>query len=190
VKMKQPSPVQNMQAHEGEYSSFCTTIDSLIDRLGIVVSWLNSILVVNIVVQVVLRYLLGEGKIWLEELEWHFYAVIIMVGLSYGLVSDTHVRLDIFNRKFSRVKKEYVDLFGLIFLVLPFFTIMFYHGLGFVATAWHVNESSPHPLGLPYWWIIKSLIPLTMFLVIMAALSRIVRAVAVIFRIRKEQGQR
>jgi TRAP-type mannitol/chloroaromatic compound transport system permease small subunit len=113
-----------------------------------------------------------------------------MVGLSYGLVSDTHVRLDIFNRKFSRVKKEYVDLFGLIFLVLPFFTIMFYHGLGFVATAWHVNESSPHPLGLPYWWIIKSLIPLTMFLVIMAALSRIVRAVAVIFRIRKEQGQR
>jgi TRAP-type mannitol/chloroaromatic compound transport system permease small subunit len=188
--MKQPGPALNMQANEYEYSSFCAAIDSFIDKLGIAVSWLNAVLVLNIVVQVVLRYLLGEGKIWLEELEWHLYAVIIMVGLSYGLVSDTHVRLDILHRKFSRAKKEYVDLFGMIFLVLPFFIIMFSHGLGFLATAWHVNESSPHPLGLPYWWIIKSFIPLTMFLVIMAALSRIVRAVAVIFQIRKEQGQR
>jgi TRAP-type mannitol/chloroaromatic compound transport system permease small subunit len=188
--MKQPGPAVHVQAGELEYSRFCTTIDSFIDRIGIAVSWLNSVLVVNIVVQVILRYLLGEGKIWLEELEWHLYAVIIMVGLSYGLVSDTHVRLDILHRKFSRAKREYVDLFGMIFLVLPFFTIMFFHGLGFVGTAWHVNESSPHPLGLPYWWIIKSFIPLTMFLVILAALSRIVRAVAVISRIRKEQGQR
>jgi hypothetical protein len=85
--MKQPSPVQNMQAHEGEYSSFCTTIDSLIDRLGIVVSWLNSILVVNIVVQVVLRYLLGEGKIWLEELAFlcgdHHGGALLRPGVGY-----------------------------------------------------------------------------------------------------------
>jgi TRAP-type mannitol/chloroaromatic compound transport system permease small subunit len=179
-----------MLANESEDLTFCTTIDAFIERLGITVSWLNTILVVNIVVQVILRYLLGEGKIWLEELEWHLYAVIIMVGLSYGLVSDTHVRMDILHRKFSRINKEYVELFGMAFLVLPFFIIMLYHGLGFLATAWHVNESSPHPLGLPYWWIIKSFIPLTMFLVILAALSRIVRAVAVIVQIKKGQRSR
>jgi TRAP-type mannitol/chloroaromatic compound transport system permease small subunit len=61
--------------------------------------------------------------------------------------------------------------------------------MGFVATAWHVSESSPHPLGLPCWWIIKAFIPLTMFLVILAALSRIVRAVLVIIRIKKERPQ-
>ena len=185
--MKQADPLKDVQAEAGEYTMFCTAIDAFIDRLGIAVSWLNSILVVNIVVQVILRYLLGEGKIWLEELEWHLYAVIIMAGLSYGLVSDTHVRLDILYRKFSRAKKEYVDLLGMLFLVLPFFTIMLFHGLGFVATAWHVNERSPHPLGLPYWWIIKAVLPLTMLLVILAALSRIVRSAAILIRIRREQ---
>jgi TRAP-type mannitol/chloroaromatic compound transport system permease small subunit len=172
-----------------ERSKFCTAVDSFIDRLGSAVCWLNSILVLNIVVQVILRYALGEGKIWLEELEWHFYAVLLLVGLSYCLVSDTHVRLDIFYRKFSKAKKEYVDLLGMLFLVLPLFTILFYHGLGFVGTAWHVNESSPHPLGLPYWWIIKAFIPLTMFLVIIAAASRIVRAVLVLKQIKEETRQ-
>jgi TRAP-type mannitol/chloroaromatic compound transport system permease small subunit len=178
-----------MQEKRRELPKFCKTIDSFIERLGSVVCWLNSILVVNIVVQVILRYALGEGKIWLEELEWHFYAVLILVGLSYCLVSDNHVRLDIFYRKFPATKKEYVDLFGMIFMVLPLFTVLFYHGLDFVATAWHVSESSPHPLGLPCWWIIKAFIPLTMFLVIVAALSRIVRAVMVIIQIKKEQPE-
>jgi TRAP-type mannitol/chloroaromatic compound transport system permease small subunit len=168
---------------------FCAVIDAFLDRLGSVACWLNSFLVVNIVVQVVLRYALGEGKIWLEELEWHFYAVLILTGLSYCLVSDTHVRLDIFYRKFTPTKREYVDLFGMTFLVLPFFFVVFFHGLGFLATAWHVNESSPHPLGLPYWWIIKAFIPLTMFLVILAALSRIVRAIGIIYQINKERRQ-
>jgi TRAP-type mannitol/chloroaromatic compound transport system permease small subunit len=48
---------------------------------------------------------------------------------------------------------------------------------------------SPHPLGLPYWWIIKAFIPLTMFLVLLAALSRIVRAAVVITQIKKERRQ-
>ncbi len=168
---------------------FCTAIDTFIKRLGSATCWLNTILVVNIVVQVILRYALGEGKIWLEELQWHFYAVLFLVGLSYCLTTDTHVRLDIFHRKFSAAQKEYVDLFGMLFMVLPFFSILFFHGLDFMATAWHVNESSPHPLGLPYWWIIKAFIPATMFLVILAALSRIVRAVVVLKQISKQQRQ-
>jgi TRAP-type mannitol/chloroaromatic compound transport system permease small subunit len=169
---------------------FSTAIDAFIERLGSATCWLNSILVVNIVVQVFLRYAMGEGKIWLEELEWHFYAVLLLVGLSYCLVSDTHVRLDIFYQRFSPKKKEYVNLFGMLFLVLPFFSILFFHGLGFVATAWHVNESSPHPLGLPYWWIIKAFIPLTMALVILAAISRIVRSVVIIRQSRKVEMAR
>ena len=167
----------------------CATIDTFIERLGSATYWLNSILVVNIVVQVFLRYVLGSGKIWLEELEWHLYAVLFLVGLSYCLVTDKHVRLDIFYRNFSIAKKEYVDLLGMVFLVLPLFTVLFYHGLSFVATAWHVNESSPHPLGLPYWWIIKAFIPLTMFFVLLAALSRIVRAVAVLIHINRAKRQ-
>ncbi len=178
-----------MQESQQELPRICRFIDSFMERLGSAVCWLNSILVVNIVVQVLLRYVLGEGKIWLEELEWHFYGVLLLVGLSYCLASDTHVRLDVFYRRFSVVQKEYVDLFGMLFLVLPLFAVLFFHGLGFLATAWSVNESSPHPLGLSYWWIIKSFIPLTMFLVVLAALSRIIRALVIIVNVKNEGKQ-
>jgi TRAP-type mannitol/chloroaromatic compound transport system permease small subunit len=179
-----------MQTKGSDLPRYCTGIDAFIERLGSAICWLNSILVINIVVQVILRYVLGEGKVWLEELEWHFYAVLFLVGLSYCLTTNTHVRLDIFQRKFSETKKEIIDLLGMIFLVLPFFSILVYHGLDFLATAWHVSESSPHPLGLPCWWFIKAFIPVTMFLVILAAFSRIVRSVVVLRRIKAEKRQR
>ncbi len=178
-----------MQEKGRHLPRFCTSIDAFIEWLGSVTCWLNAILVLTIVVQVVLRYALGEGKVWMEELEWHFYAVLFLVGLSYCLAADTHVRLDIFHRNFSEAKKETIDLFGMIFMVLPFFSILLYHGLDFLATAWHVSESSPHPLGLPCWWIIKAFIPVTMFLVILAALARIVRAVSVLKQIKTERRQ-
>lgn len=178
-----------MQETTRNLPKFCTAIDNFIKWLGSIFCWLNSILIINIVVQVVLRYALGEGKVWLEELEWHFYAVLFLIGLSYCLVADTHVRLDVFQRKFSESKREYIDLFGMLLFVIPFFSILFFHGIDFVATAWHVNECSPHPLGLPCWWIIKGFIPVTMFLVLLAALSRIVRAVVVLVQIRKERRQ-
>ncbi len=179
-----------MQESQRHLPRFCKGIDTFLERLGSVTCWLNTILMINIVVQVILRYALGEGKVWMEELEWHFYAVLFLVGLSYCLAVNTHVRLDIFYRKFSESKKEYVDLFGMLLLVLPFFAILFFHGLDFVATAWHVSENSPHPLGLPCWWIIKGFIPVTMFLVLLAAISRIVRAIAVIIQVRQERRGR
>ncbi len=166
----------------------CRLIDSFITRLGDAASWLYTLLVINIVVQVILRYALGEGKIWLEELEWHLYGICIMLGLSYCLTANAHIRLDIFYRNFSLLKQEVIELSGMLIFVLPLFVILFFHGLDFLKHAWHVNESSPHPLGLPYWWIIKSVIPISMFLMIMAALSRAVRSLAVIFQLFKQKG--
>ncbi len=168
--------------------AFSIIMDRFVERLGDAVSWLYSLLVINIVVQVLLRYVLGEGKIWLEELEWHLYGICIMLGLSYCLVMNAHIRLDIFHRNFSTVKKETIELFGMILFVLPLFFILFFHGVGFVQNAWHVNESSPHPLGLPFWWIIKSVIPISMFLMILAAVSRVLRSLAIIYQHFQERG--
>ena len=157
-----------------------TLVDKFIRRLGQYLAWLNTALVINIVIQVVLRYALGEGKIWLEELQWHFYGICILTGISYCLVQDAHIRLDVFHRNFSERKKSYIEFFGMLILVLPLFTILFLHGLGFVQSAWHVGESSPHPLGLPWRWLIKSVIPASMFLIILGALSRMYSSALVI----------
>lgn len=160
---------------------FCQVIDGLIRRIGKTVAWLYFLLVFNILVQVILRYLLGEGKIWLEELEWHLYGVCIMFGIAYCVTEDAHIRLDLLYQRFSPRKKEIVDFFGNLFLVLPLVTILFFHGVSFVETAWRVNEMSPHPLGLPWRWLIKSIIPISMVLIAVSSLSRMVRSAYIIF---------
>lgn len=167
----------------------CRIVDSFIKRLGDAVSWLYPLLILNIVVQVFMRYVLSGGRVWLEELEWHLYGICIMVGLSYCLVVNAHVRLDIFHRKLSPLKKEVIELIGMLLFVIPLFTILFFHGIDFLQHAWHVNEKSPHPLGLPYWWIIKSVIPTSMFLMVMAAFSRAIRSIAFIYQFYMEKGK-
>mgnify|MGYP001548798934 FL=1 len=166
----------------------CTITDRFIHSLGNTAAWLYTLLVINIVVQVILRYALGEGKIWLEELEWHLYGIGIMLGLSYCLVTNAHIRLDIFHRNFSLMTQEIIELLGVLIFVLPLFVILFFHGMDFLKHAWQVNESSPHPLGLPCWWIIKSVIPVAMFLMILAAASRALRSVSIIIQLMKHKG--
>ena len=168
---------------------FCRMIDGFIRHMGKTICWLNSILVINILIQVILRYALGEGKIWLEELQWHFYGICIMLGIAYCIFDDAHIRLDIFHRKFSPRKKAYVEFFGTFFLILPLIIVLLMHGLDFVESAWRVNETSPHPLGLPWRWIIKSFIPIGMFLIILTSVSRMVRAAAVIFLKNRAIGE-
>jgi len=167
---------------------FCRKIDGFINGLGRAIAWLISLLVINIIVQVFMRYALGEGKIWLEEMQWHLYSICIMFAIPYCIVSDAHVRLDLLHHKFSPVKKEYVEFFGILFFILPLISILLMHGLDFVESAWRVNEKSAHPLGLPWRWMIKSVIPVSMFLIIAASVSRMVRSAAIILRKNRVKG--
>ncbi|RMG57408.1 MAG: TRAP transporter small permease subunit [Deltaproteobacteria bacterium] len=163
----------------------CLVLDGWVKKIGEWASWLNGILVIVIIVQVVLRYVFGRGLVSLEELEWHLYAVGIMLGLSYCLTTDSHIRLDIFHVNFSRRTKEVVEVLGILFLVLPFAFIVFAHSLDFVYESIRVNEHSDAPLGLPFRWIIKSFIPIGFGLLMVAGLSRAIRGVAYLVGARR-----
>ena len=150
-------------------------VDSFIRVVGHVVCWFNAALLVFIMAQVVLRYGFSNGQIALEELQWHFYSTAVMVGLSYALVNDTHVRVDIFYSRFSDPGKRIIDIISVLFFILPFTYVIFYHSLPFVADAWRVNEASDSSDGLPYRFVIKSVIPISFGLLGLAALSRLMR---------------
>jgi len=160
---------------------FCRIIDATIRKIGEKISWINYVLVLNIIVQVFFRYVLNQGQIWLEDLEWHFYGLFIMVSLSYCITEDSHIRMDIIYDKLSPKKKAYVELFGMLVLSIPILIILIYHGYNFVEMAWKLSEKSPHPLGLPYRWIIKSVLPISIFLMLMASISKLIKAFVTIF---------
>ena len=158
-------------------NKFSDVLDNVIRSIGHIVMWTNFVLIFVIILQVVLRYGFGRGLVVLEEVQWHLYAIGIMFGASYSQMLDSHIRVDIIHARLSEKWKLRWDLFGTLFLLLPFIVIIFHQSLDFVHESWRVNEHSDAPMGLPWRWAIKSVIPISFALLIVATLSRLARIV-------------
>ncbi|MEN8211526.1 MAG: TRAP transporter small permease subunit [Thermodesulfobacteriota bacterium] len=153
----------------------CDSLDKLIMGIGHVVMWTNGVLIFVIILQVILRYGFGHGLVILEELQWHLYALGIMFGASYAMTMDSHIRVDIIHARLSTKWQNRWDLFGIFFLLLPFVIIIFHQSLDFVYESWRVNERSDAPMGLPFRWLIKGVIPVSFSLLGISVISRAIR---------------
>ncbi|WP_163833945.1 TRAP transporter small permease subunit [Spartinivicinus ruber] len=158
------------------------SVNQWVRRLGELISWVYALLILTIVLQVILRKGFASGLIILEELQWHLYAIGFMFGMAYAQVQDSHIRVDLFYQRFSKKTQHLIEIFGLLLLVMPFITIVFLHSLDFVEDSWRINESSPAPAGLPYRWLIKSIIPTAFLLLAITVLARIYRELLLLVR--------
>jgi len=156
-------------------------LDWLIRTIGDAVSWLWLVLMLIIVTNVTLRYAFGEGRVELEELQWHFYAVGFLFGLSYCMVFDSHVRVDIFHARFRLRTKAWVELFGILLFLTPFIYFILRYSIPFVERAYSIGEVSDAPGGLPMRWLIKAALPAAFCLLALSTLSRLLRVTALLF---------
>lgn len=154
------------------------TCDQWVRRISRVVMWVNLLLVAVIIIQVVWRYGFNGGHPKLEELQWHLYAIAVMFGLSYAQVENSHIRVDVLAMHFGPRAKAFWEVVGICLFLLPFLYVVLYHSIGFVEDAWRTAERSDAPLGLPYRWLIKSVIPISFALLAVAAIARLGRAFA------------
>ncbi|UXP34137.1 TRAP transporter small permease subunit [Reichenbachiella agarivorans] len=146
-------------------------IDRFTEKTGQAVSYLSLILVILIGIDVVLRYALNWTSSANQELEWHLFAVLFLLGSAYTLKHDKHVRVDLFYSRFSAKNKAWVNFFGTLIFLVPFCLVVFYTSLSFVADAWHVQESSPEPGGLPHRFLVKATIPIGAGLLLLQGIS-------------------
>ena len=160
-------------------------LDRFITSIGEKTAWLNVVLIVVIITQVVLRYVFSKGLVSLEELQWHLYAVVIMIGLSYCTTHDAHIRLDLLHHRFPQRRKEVVDILGTVFLLMPMVILMLMHSWPFVAESFRIKEASDSVVGLPYRWVVKSFLLIGFGLLGLAGLSRVIRAVAFLMRLSR-----
>ena len=142
------------------------------------ISWI--VLVAVIILNVVLRYVFTNSNVALEELQWHLYAYAFMIGVAYCLVQDQHVRVDVIAEHWPAKRRAWIDLVAMLLLVMPFAYAVGTSAIPFVEFSHKLNETSRSPGGLPYRWLIKSVIPLSMALLFLAAFARALRMVAVI----------
>ena len=156
--------------------SFLTSIVTIITTKT---AWINMLVMFTILVQVTLRYGFHAGEAWVDEFIWHLYA-FFMFGLSYAITTDSHIRVDIMHMKFTRRKQRIIEVLGIVFLIMPFTIIIFDHSIGWVHHSFMANEFSENTTGLPYRWVVKSLLPISLVLIFIASLSELIKNVVLL----------
>lgn len=149
-------------------------IDKTIKYLGYFTSFILALLVLLVVYDATMRYLFSEGSTALQELEWHFFDVVILLGIAYTMKHASHVRVDIFYERYSKKTQLLVDILSSLFFILPFSFLIIYIGIDFVHLSFVQHEASSDPGGLKFRWIVKSLMPLSFVFLSLQALRDIV----------------
>lgn len=152
-------------------------IDRFSDWLGSLTAVLFLLMLVNVFVDVVLRYAFNIVYIGAQEMEWHLFAAMFMLAVPYTLKEEGHVRVDLLYERMPKSVKNWIDIGGGLILLLPFCLLVGYYGLGFAKEAYLLGETSGDPGGLPARWIIKSVIPIAFFATAIAGVGMILGAV-------------
>ncbi|KEA63980.1 TRAP dicarboxylate transporter, DctQ subunit, unknown substrate 6 [Marinobacterium lacunae] len=152
--------------------------EGIVDFLGRYSSLIWVVLMLLIVGNVLMRYVLGTNFIALEELQWHMFAVGFMLALSYCIVHDDHVRVDVVAENLSLRTRAVIELLGIAIFFLPFCGFILTYAWPFVERSFQIGEVSAAPGGLPARWIIKSVILFAFTLMILAALARFLRVLS------------
>ena len=143
-------------------SAIAHFIHHLSEITGRIVAWLVVFLVCLTFYDVLMRYLFNAGSVALQELEWHLFSVVLLLGASYTLKHREHVRVDLIyaSTRLSDRYRDCFDLVGNLCFLLPFCTLIIVSSMPFIETAYLAAEHSPDPGGLNYRWLLKAMIPL------------------------------
>jgi TRAP-type mannitol/chloroaromatic compound transport system permease small subunit len=155
-------------------------IDSLNERIGHIVSWLTTVLVIVVCYDVFTRYLLRKTSIAVQELEWHLFAVVFLIGSAYTLRHDRHVRVDVLYGRLNERQRAWINLIGGVIFLIPFCLLVIYTSSDFVINSFLIRETSPDPGGLPARYILKACIPAGFILLLLQGLSMIFRSVLIL----------
>jgi len=153
-------------------------IDTFTKKIGFLTAVLAILLAVLIGYDALMRYFFSGGSIALQELEWHLFDIIFLFGLSYALKHDKHVRVDILFSHYSTETKAMVQIFSMLFLLIPF-SLFFLNGTYEMMVQSYVqNEVSSDPGGLAYRFVIKAVLFVAFILLVLQAVSETIKAFA------------
>lgn len=180
--LESPPPEHDLHHHtELPETALSRALDAFIGGLGRFFSWFWLATMAVILVSVIMRYAFGQGSILLEELAWHLFGFAWPVGLAYTLVSDDHVRVDVLHERMPLKAQAWIEIVGLVALLLPFLVLVIYYSIPYAYDSFARGEASQAPSGLPYRFLLKSIIPVSMGLLIVAVVARLSRCTALLF---------
>lgn len=153
-------------------------IDRLNEVVGKTVFWLVLAAVLVSSVNAVVRYALHtSSNAWLE-LQWYFFGAIFLLCSGYTLLRNEHIRIDVVNARLSRKTRNWIEIVGGLFFLLPLAVGMVWLSWPVFMNAFVSGEVSSNAGGLVR-WPARLLIPIGFLLLSLQAVSELIKRVAV-----------
>jgi TRAP-type mannitol/chloroaromatic compound transport system permease small subunit len=153
---------------------FCDAVDWLNKKLGDLANWLVLVACVISAGNALIRYLFSaSSNAWLE-IQWYLFAGMVMLGASYTLKMNEHVRVDALYAHYGSRARLWLDLVGGILFLLPMTVIVGWFSWPMVASSYEIHEVSSNSGGLLR-WPVKILVPIGFLLLTLQGLAEIVK---------------
>jgi TRAP-type mannitol/chloroaromatic compound transport system permease small subunit len=154
-------------------------IDALSTWIGRNVAWLIVAAAAISAGNAIIRKLFDvSSNAWLE-LQWWLFALVFLLAAPWTLKINEHIRIDIVNARLSKPTRDWIDILGHVFFLLPTAALIVYTSWNYAELSWMQNEQSKDAGGLPQ-WPIKMLIPAAFALLFAQGVSELVKRVAIL----------
>ncbi len=151
-------------------------IDQWNTLIGQTVTWLVLAVALVSAGNAVMRKLFSlSSNTWLE-LQWYLFGAIFLLAAGYTFLRNEHVRVDVLAQKLSEHTQVRIEIFGVLFFLLPAACLVFWLSIPFFWESWITHELSSNTDGLIR-WPAKLLIPVGFALLILAGLSHLVKCI-------------
>lgn len=162
----------------GALLALSRAIDAVNFRIGKVLSWLVLVAVLISATNATVRKVFDvSSNAWLE-LQWILFSVVFLLCSPWTLLSNEHIRIDIVNNLFPQWLRNWIDVIGHLFFLLPLTIVMVLTGFPFFEKSFRLNEQSGNAGGLPQ-WPAKSLVMIGFALLFLQGVSELIKRIAV-----------
>jgi TRAP-type mannitol/chloroaromatic compound transport system permease small subunit len=166
----------------------CRGIERVNGAIGKAAAWMVLFMVLVQFALVLMRYVFGAGSLFMQESIIYAHAIVFMMASAWTLANDGHVRVDIFYSTASPRRKAAVDLFGVVFFLLPMCWLLWWVGYPYVARSWSVLEGSRETSGIPAIFLLKTVILVFVVTLALQGIALAVRSAVTIFRPDAQTG--
>ena len=161
-------------------------IDCFTEWTGRIIAWLTFGMMALTCAVVVMRYFLGSGSIALQESVTYLHALVFLLGAAYTLKRGGHVRVDILYQKFTPRGQALIDALGAVIFLIPVSLLILIFSWDYVANSWAVHEVSKETQGLPWVYLLKTLLLVMPVTLLLQGVAEIIKNLLFFFRLGGE----
>ncbi len=147
------------------------------DRIGHAVYWLVLAAVLISAANATVRKAFNYSSNSFLEIQWYLFSAIFLLLAGYTLMNNEHVRIDIVTGRLSPRTRAGIDIFGTLLFLLPMSILIMWLSWPVFVDAYQRNEVSTNAGGLII-WPARLLVPVGFFLLIVQALSELIKRIA------------